>query len=71
MILPAGFDYGLSEGLQETPDWWKAKGARRADLDSDDDDDAPDVFDFGDFEDGDASDDIDDESEDDTEDNQA
>lgn len=31
VILPAGFDYGLSEGPQEPPDWWKAKGARRAD----------------------------------------
>ncbi len=31
VILPAGFDYGLSEGPEQTPDWWKAKGVRRAD----------------------------------------
>jgi lytic murein transglycosylase len=31
VVLPAGFDYGLSEGPQEAPDWWRAKGARRAD----------------------------------------
>jgi membrane-bound lytic murein transglycosylase B len=31
VILPAGFDYGLSEGPPEAPDWWTAKGARRAD----------------------------------------
>ena len=31
VILPAGFDVGLSEGPQLTPEGWKAKGARRAD----------------------------------------
>ena len=31
VILPAGFDYGLSEGPQQTPGWWLARGARRAD----------------------------------------
>ena len=31
VLLPTGFDVGLSEGAQESPDWWKAKGARRAD----------------------------------------
>jgi lytic murein transglycosylase len=31
VILPTGFDYGLSEGPKETPGWWTAKGARRAD----------------------------------------
>ena len=31
VILPAGFDYGLSEGPEQTPDWWTAKGVRRAD----------------------------------------
>ncbi|MBV8592880.1 MAG: lytic murein transglycosylase, partial [Caulobacteraceae bacterium] len=30
-ILPAGFDYGLTEGPKETPAWWRAKGVRRAD----------------------------------------
>jgi hypothetical protein len=29
--VPAGFDFGLSEGPKETPDWWAAKGVRRAD----------------------------------------
>ena len=31
VILPSTFDYGLSEGPGETPDWWRKKGARRAD----------------------------------------
>ncbi len=31
VILPAGFDYGLSEGPLEPPSWWSAKGVRRAD----------------------------------------
>jgi len=31
VILPASFDYGLSEGPQQVPAWWQAKGARRAD----------------------------------------
>ena len=31
VILPAGFDYGLSEGPREVPAWWEAKGVRRAD----------------------------------------
>lgn len=31
VILPAGFDYGLSEGTPEAPEFWKTKGARRAD----------------------------------------
>ena len=31
VILPAGFDYGLSEGPKEPPSWWQAKGVRRAD----------------------------------------
>ena len=31
VILPPGFDYGLSEGPRELPSWWEAKGVRRAD----------------------------------------
>lgn len=31
VILPTGFDYGLSENAKEVPAWWRAKGARRAD----------------------------------------
>jgi membrane-bound lytic murein transglycosylase B len=31
IILPASFDYGLSEGPKQPPPWWEAKGARRAD----------------------------------------
>ncbi len=31
VILPAGFDYGLSEGSHEVPAWWRAKGVRPAD----------------------------------------
>jgi membrane-bound lytic murein transglycosylase B len=31
VILPAGFDYGLSEGPSEVPYWWAGKGALRAD----------------------------------------
>ena len=31
VILPAGFDYGLSEGPRELPSWWEARGVRRAD----------------------------------------
>jgi len=30
VILPAGFDYGLSEGPSEAFDWWAQKGVRRA-----------------------------------------
>ena len=31
VILPAGFDYGLSEGPRQPPPWWREKGVRRAD----------------------------------------
>jgi lytic murein transglycosylase len=31
VILAPGFDYGLSETAKELPDWWREKGARRAD----------------------------------------
>jgi lytic murein transglycosylase len=31
VILPSGFDYGLSENAREVAAWWRAKGARRAD----------------------------------------
>ena len=31
VILPPGFDYGLSEGPRELPSWWEAKGVKRAD----------------------------------------
>ena len=31
VILPAGFDYGLSENAKQVPEWWRTKGARRAD----------------------------------------
>lgn len=31
VILPAGFDYGLSEGPKEPFAWWATKGVRRAD----------------------------------------
>lgn len=31
VILPAGFDYSLAEGLREVPSWWEAKGVKRAD----------------------------------------
>ena len=31
VILPAGFDHGLTEGPREVPAWWEAKGVRRAD----------------------------------------
>ncbi|HEY3800278.1 MAG TPA: lytic murein transglycosylase [Caulobacteraceae bacterium] len=31
VILPAGFDYGLSEGPKQPPSWWTDKGVRRAD----------------------------------------
>jgi lytic murein transglycosylase len=31
VILPAGFDYGLSEGPAQVPYWWSGKGAARAD----------------------------------------
>jgi membrane-bound lytic murein transglycosylase B len=31
VILPPGFDYGLSEGPNEVPYWWAGKGASRAD----------------------------------------
>ena len=30
VILPRGFDYGLSEGPKEPPSWWAEKGARKA-----------------------------------------
>ena len=30
VILPAGFDYGLSEGPKEAFAWWRAKGVRRS-----------------------------------------
>ncbi len=29
VILPSGFDYGLSEGPKEVPAWWTAKGVKR------------------------------------------
>jgi membrane-bound lytic murein transglycosylase B len=31
MKLAPGFDYSLSEGPKKTPDWWAARGAKRAD----------------------------------------
>ncbi|MGI9168692.1 MAG: lytic murein transglycosylase [Caulobacteraceae bacterium] len=31
VILPPGFDYGLSEGPRQPPAWWRARGASRAD----------------------------------------
>ncbi|MDQ0465046.1 lytic murein transglycosylase [Caulobacter ginsengisoli] len=31
VTLVPGFDYGLSEGPKETPDWWASQGATRAD----------------------------------------
>ena len=31
VVLPAGFDYGLSENATQVPDWWRAKGVRKAD----------------------------------------
>ncbi|WP_421933188.1 lytic murein transglycosylase [Phenylobacterium sp.] len=31
VILPEGFDYSLTEGPRETPDWWAQLGVRRAD----------------------------------------
>ena len=31
VVLPRGFDYGLSEGPKEAPSWWADKGARRGD----------------------------------------
>jgi membrane-bound lytic murein transglycosylase B len=31
VILPLGFDYGLSEGPEQKPEQWRAVGARRAD----------------------------------------
>ncbi len=31
VILPANFDYGLSEGPRQPPAWWRARGARLAD----------------------------------------
>jgi lytic murein transglycosylase len=30
VILPRGFDYGLSEGPKQPPSWWAEKGARKA-----------------------------------------
>ena len=31
VILPAGFDYSVTEGPREIPAWWEARGVRRAD----------------------------------------
>ena len=31
VTLPDGFDYGLTEGPREVPDWWAQRGVRRAD----------------------------------------
>jgi membrane-bound lytic murein transglycosylase B len=31
VILPVGFDHGLSEGPREVPAWWEARGVRLAD----------------------------------------
>ena len=31
VTVPAGFDFALSEGPRETPDWWRSKGVVRAD----------------------------------------
>lgn len=31
VILPAGFDYSLTEGAKNPPSWWEALGVRRAD----------------------------------------
>jgi lytic murein transglycosylase len=31
VVLPAGFDYGLSENAREVPAWWRARGALKAD----------------------------------------
>ena len=31
VTVPQGFDYSLTEGPRETPDWWAALGVRRAD----------------------------------------
>jgi len=31
VLLPMGFDYGLSEGPLQAPDWWATKGVRRVD----------------------------------------
>ncbi len=31
VTVPAGFDFSLSEGPRETPDWWREKGVVRAD----------------------------------------
>ncbi len=31
VIVPAGFDYSLTEGPREIPSWWAARGLRRAD----------------------------------------
>lgn len=31
VIVPAGFDFGLTEGPRETPAWWAARGVKRAD----------------------------------------
>jgi membrane-bound lytic murein transglycosylase B len=30
IVLPAGFDYGLSENAREAPEWWRARGVRKA-----------------------------------------
>lgn len=31
VTVPAGFDYSLTEGPQQTPDWWAARGVEPAD----------------------------------------
>ncbi|WP_304166424.1 lytic murein transglycosylase [Phenylobacterium aquaticum] len=31
VTVPDGFDYGLTEGPRDTPDWWAGLGVRRAD----------------------------------------
>ena len=31
VVLPSGFDYGLSENAKEVPGWWRAKGVHKAD----------------------------------------
>lgn len=31
VLVPAGFDFSLTEGPKETPEWWEARGVRRAD----------------------------------------
>ena len=31
VVLPSGFDYGLSENAKEAPGWWRTKGVHKAD----------------------------------------